>query len=347
MIFDTHAHFYGETLFAHLARRGTVPLVEHAGGRRFMVTPTSRFPLEGGFVSLAERLGWMDRQGIGRQLITFPGALGPDVLPIGESLALVRDVNDELAATCAAHPDRFTALAGLPMAEPDRAAAELERAVRGLGHVGAILPSNYFHSLAGVAALAPLLEAAEALGAHLMLHPGQRHDESLAPKAWPDLAMHRASTIELHAGITHALISLLHSEAMARYPHITWQVVNLGGTFPFVVERMDHIVATRDPAAPRPSAMLGEIVFDCASLGPRALEMAVAVFGAERVMFGTDYPIFTSDVSAQALATARLTDAQRALVGSGTALATLARNAGRRLNGPPAAAPTGGTAATG
>jgi predicted TIM-barrel fold metal-dependent hydrolase len=76
--------------------------------------------------------------------------------------------------------------------------------------------------------------------------------------------------------------------------------------------------------------MLGDIVFDCASLGPRALEMAVTVFGADKVMFGTDYPIFTSDVSANALATAKLTETQRALVAEGTAKTTFARNAERR-----------------
>ena len=334
MIFDTHAHFYGETLFRHLAARARVPCVEHADGRRFMVTPTSRFVLDGGFVSIDDRLGWMDRQGIDRQLITFPGALGPDVLPIAESLPLVRDVNDELAATCAAYPNRFSALAGLPLADFDRSAAELERAVRGLRLLGAIVPSNYFLTLAGVAALAPVLAAANAVGAHLMLHPGQRHDESLAPKRYADLTMHRASTIDLHAGITHALVSLIHSDAMRRYPYITWQVVNLGGSFPFEVERMDHVVATREPNAPLPSTLIGDIVFDCASLGPRALELAVAVFGAQRVMFGTDYPIFTSNVSADALAQARLTEAERAMVGSGTALATFARQADRRAARP-------------
>jgi predicted TIM-barrel fold metal-dependent hydrolase len=331
VIFDTHAHFYGETLFRHLAARPEVPRVEHDGARRFMVTPTSRFELTGGFISLAERLAWMDSQGIDRQLITFPGALGPDVLPIAESRALVADVNDELATTCTAHPTRFTALAGLPLADLDASAGELERAVRTLGLAGAIIPSNYFHSVAGIAALRPLLEVANTLGAHLMLHPGQRHDESLAPRQYDDLAMHRASTIDLHAGITHALVSLIHSDALLRFPHITWQVVNLGGSFPFLVERMDHIVATRAPDGPRPSTMLGDIVFDCASLGPRALEMAVGVFGADRVMFGTDYPIFASNVSATALATARLTEAERALVASGTATGLLARNAARRV----------------
>ena len=319
MIFDTHAHFYGETLFRHLATRTQVPRVESDAGRRFMVTPTSRLELTGGFVSLPERLRWMDSQGIDRQLITFPGALGPEVLPIGEALLLVRDVNDELAATCAAHPQRFTALAGLPLADMEHSARELERAVRTLGLAGAIIPSNYFLTLAGIDALSPVLEVADAVGAHLMLHPGQRHDESLAPKHYADLTMHRASTIDLHAGITHALVSLIHSDATRKHPHITWQVVNLGGTFPFVVERMDHIVATRDPAAPRPSTLLGDIVFDCASLGPRALELAVAVFGADHVMFGTDYPIFTSNVSARALADAKLTPAERELVAYGTA----------------------------
>lgn len=330
MIFDTHAHFYGEALFRHLAARSDVPRVETTSGRRFMVTPTSRFELGGGFVSLADRLGWMDAQGIDRQVITFPGALGPDVLPIEEARALVAEVNDELAATCAAHPDRFTALAGLPLADLDVSIGELERSVRTLGLPGAIIPSNYFLSLAGITALWPLLEEANRLGAHLMLHPGQRHDESLEPKIYPDLTMHRASTIDLHAGITNALLSLIHSDAMRVFPHITWQVVNLGGTFPFVVERMDHIVATRDPAAQRPSQLLGDIVFDCASLGPRALEMAVTVFGADRVMFGTDYPIFTSDVSTRALADARLSDADRAMVASGTATAIFAREATRR-----------------
>jgi predicted TIM-barrel fold metal-dependent hydrolase len=329
-MFDTHSHFYGETLLGHMAARADVPRVETEAGVRYMATPTSRFPLTGGFVSLADRLAWMDHQGITRQLITFPGALGPDVLPIGESRALVRDVNDELSATCAAHPDRFGALAGLPLADIDEAAGELHRAIRELRLVGAIVPSNYFHSLSGIEALAPMLEVANAVGAHLMLHPGQRHDESLAPKHWPDLAMHRASTIDLHAGITQALVSLIYSDAMVRYPYVTWQVVNLGGTFPFVVERMDHIVATRAPGERRPSTMLGDIVFDCASLGPRALEMAVDVFGADRVMFGTDYPIFTSSVSATALQTARLSEADRAGVASGTANAIFARNEGRR-----------------
>lgn len=320
---DMHAHYYGETLFAALARREGVPRVEPAGGQRFMVTPTSRFPLRGGFVDLGARLAWMDAQGIDHQLITFPGALGPDVLPPAEAIPLVRDVNDELAAVCAAHPTRFTALAGLPLADIEGAVAELERACGGLGLRGAILPSNYFLSLALMQRMRPVLAAASRLGAHLMIHPGLRHDEPLAPHAYDDLAMHRASTIDLHNGISHATLSLVHAGLETQFPGASFQVVNLGGAFPMLVERMDHIVATRDSAAPRPSALLGGLLFDSASLGPRSLELAVAVLGAERVMLGTDYPIFDSRVATDALATAAITEPARMAVAAGNALRVL------------------------
>lgn len=317
-LIDTHSHYYGEALFGALARRDAVPRVE-AGTPRFMVTSTSRFPLVGGFTGLDARLHWMRSQGIGHQVITFPGALGPDVLPLADALPLVRAVNEELAAVCRAHPGRFTALAGLPLADVDAAVAELERAVRGLGLRGAILPGNYFLSGPLMGRMEPVLAAASALGAHLMIHPGHRHDEDLAPKRYDDLGMHRASTLDLHNAISHATVTLMHAALETRFPGATVQVVNLGGALPFLVERMDHIVLTREPAAPRPSSMFGRLCFDMASLGPRALEIGLKVLGTERVMFGTDYPIFDSGVSAAALAQAEIGDDARQAVGSGNA----------------------------
>lgn len=317
---DMHSHFYGEALLARLAARAGVPRVEVQDGRRFMVTSTSRFELRGGFVSLADRLAWMESLGIAKQLMTFPGALGPDVFPAAEAIPLVREVNDELSAACRAHQGRFAGLAGLPLADLDAAIAELERA-RGLGHIGFILPSNYAQSLGHLAALEPLFAAANALGAHVMLHPGHRADENLTPKVYADLTMHRASSIDLHGGIAHALTSLIHARLPQRFPNVTFQVVNLGGTFPILVERMDHIVMTRDPAAPRPSQMLDGIWFDNASLGPKALAIALAVFGPERLMLGTDFPIFATDVSAAALDGAP----HREAIAHGNAAALLAR----------------------
>ncbi len=312
---DAHSHYYGEALFRILGRRTAVPRVEQEGPTRRMITPTSRFVLEGGFVDIGLRLEWMRSQGIDHQVITFPGALGPDVLPAAEAVPLVRDVNDELASVCAAHPGRFTALAGLPLADVEQSVAELERACRTLGLRGAILPSNYFMSLATMRRIEPILAAASQLGAHLMVHPGQRHDEDLAPRTYDDLGMHRASTVDLHNGLSHAVVTLLYARLAERYPGASVQVVNLGGAFPMLVERLDHISAVRDPGAALPSTLVGGLVFDTASLGPRAVEMAVAVLGAERIMFGTDYPIFATEMAANALATAGISEAARDAIG--------------------------------
>ena len=320
---DTHSHYYGEALFRRLAARQTVPRLERAGSDRFMITPTSRFAVSGGFIDISTRLAWMKRQGIGHQLITFPGALGPDVLPPNEAVPLVRDVNDELAAVCNAYPEKFTALAGLPLADVDLAVTELERARSALGLRGAIIPGNYFSSLVKMDRLRPVLAAADTLHAHLMVHPGHRHDEDLAPRQYDDLTMHRASTIDLHADITHAVITLIHSDMARQYPNLSIQVVNLGGAFPMLVERMDHVVATRDPRAPRPSTLVGQLVFDTASLGPHSLELAVAVLGAERIMLGTDYPIFDSTITSDALTTASIPETARAAVAAGNALRVL------------------------
>jgi predicted TIM-barrel fold metal-dependent hydrolase len=111
------------------------------------------------------------------------------------------------------------------------------------------------------------------------------------------------------------------------WPGATFQIVNLGGALPMLLERMDHIVATRDPAAPLPSTLLGDLLFDTASLGPRSIEIAVAVLGAGRLMFGTDFPIFDSLISSEALMSARISEGDRAAIASGTA---------QRLYGPPA-----------
>jgi predicted TIM-barrel fold metal-dependent hydrolase len=64
---------------------------------------------------------------------------------------------------------------------------------------------------------------------------------------------------------------------------------------------------------------------DCASLGPQALEQAVAVFGADRVVLGTDCPIFETDRTLAGIQRSRLSSADQAMVLHGNAAALLAR----------------------
>ena len=81
-----------------------------------------------------------------------------------------------------------------------------------------------------------------------------------------------------------------------------------------VIERMDNVSLTRTPDAPLPSSKANRFHVDCSSLGPRSLELAVAIFGANRIVLGTDCPIFSTEKSLNAVATANIKGSEKQLI---------------------------------
>ena len=120
--------------------------------------------------------------------------------------------------------------------------------------------------------------------------------------------------LDVQAKVASAMVTLLFTDFLAPYPDVPVQVANLGGTLPMVIERMDHAARLRTPDAPPPSSLARRVYVDCASLGPRAIETAVALYGVDRVVLGTDCPIFRTDWSLEAIGNARLTPAERASI---------------------------------
>jgi len=82
-----------------------------------------------------------------------------------------RASNDGIAAAIAAHPDRFAGFAALPTADPPAAAAELERAVRTLELVGALVNGRTLERFLDDQFFWPIFESAEALGVPIYLYP--------------------------------------------------------------------------------------------------------------------------------------------------------------------------------
>lgn len=321
---DMHAHEYGGLVDA-LLRRGERPFVSRdAQGRLMLNAMTASTVMAPGYTDPAARLDWMDRNGVATQLVTFPGALGVDVLPLAEVAGPIATFNERLAQLCAQAPGRFVGLGGLPLADMSRAARELSRIRRELRLVGAILPGNYFLSVEAARALTPVFEAANECGALLMIHPGLMCGEA-APEPYGDSNVFRASALNLQASLAQMAMTVLAADLVETWPGITFQLVNLGGTIPFVLERLEAVALSRPPHAPFPRARFRGLVYDCASLGPRALELAVETFGADRVMFGTDYPIFAPEPALDAIERSRLSEAQKALVRRGTAERVLDR----------------------
>jgi uncharacterized protein len=136
---------------------------------RFAGDSKTGFPA--GIYDLGEaRIAAMDDAGIDVQILSYAT---PSAERLEPSLAreLTRQANDALAAAVSKHPDRFLGFATLPMLDPAAAARELERTVRDLGFVGALINGHVNGRYLDDKFFWPVFECAEALGVPIYLHP--------------------------------------------------------------------------------------------------------------------------------------------------------------------------------
>ena len=82
-----------------------------------------------------------------------------------------RAINDEAAAIRARHPGRFGAYAILPLPDMAASLAELDRALGELKLDGVALPTHAEGAYLGDVRLSPLMEALDARGATVFIHP--------------------------------------------------------------------------------------------------------------------------------------------------------------------------------
>lgn len=317
MTIDFHAHWLPDELANALRKRAIPPRIAMSEAGEQFHMPVGGLPYDDSFSDLAARLRFMDTQCIRAQVLSLPCLFGLDSRPAAEALPLLRIFNDATAAAAAENPDRFAGLAALPFDDVQLAAQEYRRARRELGLIGAIVPINYFLSIDGVAAIAPLLEMAQREGGHLFLHPGRRADEAAATDAegtnrYPDSIMARRQ-LEIQHHVSAAMVTLLWGGFPDKYQGVTLHVANMGGTLPMVVERMDYTsrLRTHEPVLPSERVRNSSVLVDCSSMGPIAITAAVACFGAKNILFGTDNPIYRSDWQLEAVQKARISDDDR------------------------------------
>jgi predicted TIM-barrel fold metal-dependent hydrolase len=86
-----------------------------------------------------ERLGKMDATGIEFALLSLNAPGIQQILDADQAMAVARKANDRMAEAVAAHPDRYAALAALPMHDARAAGRELTRCVKELGFKGCMV----------------------------------------------------------------------------------------------------------------------------------------------------------------------------------------------------------------
>jgi predicted TIM-barrel fold metal-dependent hydrolase len=227
----------------------------------------------------AERaLGFMDAQAIDVGVISLspPGVTFGDQA-LGDHLA--RLVNEATAAEVAAHAGRFAALAVLPLPDPVRALEELRHALDVLGLDGVVLLSHVLGRYPGDPMWAPVFDELNARGAYVLIHP------TAPPYALP-LPDEPPWVYEFPFETTRAIASLIAVGAPERWPAIRLQVAHLGGTIPFLGDRLASLgdaVGTR--------AFLRRLYHDTAlAAEPAALAAAREYARPDRIVLGSDFP---------------------------------------------------------
>jgi 6-methylsalicylate decarboxylase len=307
MRIDAHAH--------HIPARFRDAVSELAG---------TDYPLPE--VTADQHLAAMDDHEIELAVVSLP----PPGVHVGTDEAtgrLARLVNESYAEAISAHPGRFAALASLPLPDVDGALAELDYALDALDLDGVVLYSNVGGAYIGDDRFTAVLEELDRRRAYVLLHPA---DPPCAP-----LADYPRWLVELPFETTRAVVTLLYSGALDRYPGITWHVPHCGGTVPFLAPRLATLVQREPRLATRvtgdPVSRLTGVYYDTAQAhNAPALAATVALAGADRLVFGTDWPfaVLSSGADPQPELDTLGADARRE-VDAGTAMRmapTLARH---------------------
>jgi aminocarboxymuconate-semialdehyde decarboxylase len=287
---DVHNHYMPAGVLAAARRgRGIDGLAaEWAGGQEWLVHRQGfRWPVSPVFYDLGARLASMDERGIGYAVVSIAPPLFMYWTEASEGAEFCREANDALAGFAAGSGGRLAAVATLPMADASSAVAELRRSVGELGMRGAQIGTDVEGIGLDDPALRPVLAAAADLGVPLILHPyyvGLR----------PGLAdFYLTNLIGNPLATTLAAARLIFSGVLDELPGLRVVLMHGGGYLPYQIGRLDHGYLVRPETrgcARQPSAYLSRFWYDTVTHAPAALRFLAGLVGADRVLFGTDFP---------------------------------------------------------
>lgn len=318
-IIDVHNHFYPEAFLREIERDSrAASLSVTPGGERRIHYAGDYSVLDEAHYNPAKRIADMDRAGVDMQVLslTVPGVHGeaPE-----RGIELAKVTNDALAEVCSQHPERFRAFATLPTQAPEAAARELERAVHDLGLVGAMLFSNLNGRPLDDERFHPIYEAAEDLGASLLVHP-------IAPPSLDNLnELRLVAVLGFPLEMTIAATRLILAGTLDRYPNLTIILSQLAGALPMLAERVERGIQIYPELMDRLEHPLDHYLrrfyYDTVPYGRRGTPLLYDIAGPDRILVASDHPhqIGSLDDCATVIHEMDISDSEKAAMLGGNA----------------------------
>jgi aminocarboxymuconate-semialdehyde decarboxylase len=289
-VVDFHNHYYPPEYVEALkspSSRSTVKVTYDVDGNPCVHYPGDYNILVPGHRDIDYRQRVLDEHGVQTQVLSFTT---PGVHVEAPSIAVewARSVNDAFARVVRERTGRFTALATLPLNDPQASASELERAMKDLGLPGAMVFSNVNHVALADERFAPLWRKADELGAVIYIHP----TDPLGVEAMLDYWL--MPLVGFLMDTTLAASKLVFSGVVERHPRIRWVLTHMGGAIPYLGERLDRgwraFAECRRHIGKPPTEYLRHFYYDTVNFNPAAVRLALDFAGEDRILAGSDYP---------------------------------------------------------
>ncbi len=227
-----------------LAKRIDPKVISARGFRPRNITPGAVNPMELLPEIGERRLKSMDEAGITVQVLSNAGPAA-DLVPGPDGVALARAINDHLAEAVARHPDRFAGFAALPMQSPDAIPAELSRAVKELGFVGAMVNGTTEGRFLDDPRYDSLLAAAVELDVPIYIHP-HLPPEPVRQAYYSNLPDGAARVLETagwgwHSETAIHLLRLVLAGTLDKHPRLKLIIGHMGEMLPMMMARIDEV----------------------------------------------------------------------------------------------------------
>ena len=247
-------------------------------------------------ISALDRIAKMDANGVDMHCLTVNNDFYRYELEPAHTQEIARACNEEIAEMMAAHPDRFTGLATVPMQDIPMAVAEMEFAMSTLGYRGITINDHVNGMTFDDPTFYPFWEAVESLGAVVFFH-----------QCGPTLVKARTTRYALPNSIGNLVDravtfgTLVFGGIMDRYPDLKICLGHAGGYSAFGAARMDKTWRAADMGVPEfsdaksnltkpPSEYLSRFYYDSCTYTEESLRFVIDSVGIDRVVLGTDYP---------------------------------------------------------
>jgi predicted TIM-barrel fold metal-dependent hydrolase len=312
-----------------LAKRIDPKVISSRGFRPRNLTPGAPNPM----LLLPEigevRIKSMDDAGITVQVLSNAGPAA-DLLPGPDGVALARDLNDHIATAIARYPGRFAAFAALPLQSPDAAPAELARAVKELGFVGAMVNGTTAGRFLDHPSYDGLLAAAVELDVPIYIHP-HIPPEAVRQAYFSELPEGAGRVLETagwgwHSETAVHLLRMVVAGTLDRHPKLRIIIGHMGEMLPMMMARADQVFRhdTGHLSRPISRAILDQVWITTSGIFDQPPFLAaLQTFGIDRIMFSVDYPFEENAAGRKFLNEVSLAPADKEKLAHGTADAVL------------------------